>query len=95
MQFNNENVTLHPVARNDESRFEEHRAWVKQWAESDMYFLRSCVFIDESVFNTNMSPSTVRSTRDALVIFTTLLNKALSHSVLGAISPFGALNIGM
>ncbi|EIE84879.1 hypothetical protein RO3G_09589 [Rhizopus delemar RA 99-880] len=42
-----------------------------------------------------MSPSTVRSTRDALVIFTTLLNKALSHSVLGAISPFGALNIGM
>jgi hypothetical protein len=57
--------------------------------------LKNWVFIDESGFNINMRPSTIRSTCGASAIITTPLTKALSHSVLGAISLFDALNIGM
>jgi hypothetical protein len=58
-----------------------------------LFFLKNCVFIDESDFNISMRPSTVRSIHSAPAIATTSLIKAVSHSVLDVISTFGVLNI--
>jgi hypothetical protein len=58
-------------------------------------FLKNCVFIEEFSFNINMRPSNARSVRVTPVIVTTPPTKAVSHSLLVAISAFGALNIEM
>lgn len=57
------------------------------------FFLKNCVFIDESDFDISMRPSTVRSIQSAPVIATMPLMKTVSHSVLDVISTFGVLNI--
>lgn len=60
-----------------------------------MNFLTNCVFVDESGFNINMRSVTARSTRGKPAIVTTPITKVVSHSVLGAISAFGILNVEM
>lgn len=48
-----------------------------------MNYTKDCIFIDESVFDINIKPSTARSTRGTPANVTTPSAKAISHSILG------------
>ncbi|KAG1096685.1 hypothetical protein G6F42_018321 [Rhizopus arrhizus] len=56
-------------------------------------YLSNCVFVDESAFDINMRPSTARSAKGTPAIFTTPSTHAVSHTILGAISAMGVVNI--
>lgn len=58
-----------------------------------VFFLKNCIFIEESDFNISTRLSTVRSIHSALAIITRSLIKAISYSVLDVVSAFGVLTI--
>ncbi|KAG2203631.1 hypothetical protein INT47_011725 [Mucor saturninus] len=63
-------LTRLPVARNN----------------SDKIQTQNCVFVDESAFDINMRPPSGWSVKGTPAITTTPTTKAVSHTVLGAIS---------
>lgn len=58
-----------------------------------MDYVKNCVFIDESAFDINIRSSHGRSIRGTPAVMTTPLTRAESHSILGAISAVGVINI--
>ncbi|OAC99616.1 hypothetical protein MUCCIDRAFT_167033 [Mucor lusitanicus CBS 277.49] len=58
-----------------------------------MDYLNNCVFVDESAFDINMRPATARSASGTPAIVTTPSTRAVSHTILGAISAMGVVNI--
>lgn len=73
-------LTRLPLARNNSDKIQTRKNWViKRTAMyTDMNYLENCVFVDESAFDIS-----VKGTPAITTIPTT---KALSHTVLGAIS---------
>lgn len=47
-------ATFQPVARNSAENIEERYQWYLHWQNSDLDFVKNCVFIDEAVFTINM-----------------------------------------
>lgn len=58
-----------------------------------MDFLSNCIFVDESAFDINMGASAARSTKGTPAIITTPTTRAVSHTILGAISATDVVNI--
>ncbi|KAG1328514.1 hypothetical protein G6F62_008114 [Rhizopus arrhizus] len=79
-------ITRHPVARNNELKLANRKAWVEEWSKTDMSFLENCAFIGESGFDINMRPPGGWSGKGTPVIVTTPSTRAISHTILGAIS---------
>lgn len=86
-------ITCHPKARNDPDKPKIRREWVEEWSKTSMDFNKNCIFTDESAFDINMRPSTARSARGAPAIVVTPSTKAISRTILGAISAMGVINI--
>ncbi|KAG0184917.1 hypothetical protein DFQ28_010231 [Apophysomyces sp. BC1034] len=86
-------VTRHPVARNSEETRIKRKEGVEKWSQTDMDYLSNFVFVDESAFDINMRPSTARSAKGTPAIVTTPSTHAVSHTILGAISAMGVVNI--
>lgn len=80
-------ITRQPVARNDTTRIEARYEWILKWTATDMDYMQNCIFIDESAFDINMRPSLGRSARN------TPVTRAESHTILGAVSTVGVVNI--
>jgi hypothetical protein len=83
-------ATFHPAARNDEERLEERFNWVK--SGKTLTWFELC-FIDEASFDSNKRPSTARSARGTPSVVITPTTKAVSHTILGAISAMGVVKI--
>ncbi|KAG1350098.1 hypothetical protein G6F62_003375 [Rhizopus arrhizus] len=79
-------ITRHPVARNNDFKLANRKAWVEEWSKTDMNFLENCVFIDESGFDINMRPPGGWSEKGTAAIVITPSTRAVSHTILGAIS---------
>ncbi|KAG1206990.1 hypothetical protein G6F35_011095 [Rhizopus arrhizus] len=79
-------LTLHPKARNDQSKIADRIAWIEKWSKTDMNHLENCVFVDESGFDINMRLPGGWSAKGTPAITTTPSTRAVSHTVLGAIS---------
>ncbi|CEP15210.1 hypothetical protein [Parasitella parasitica] len=47
-------LTLHPKARNDQSKIADRVAWIEKRSKTDMNYLENCIFVDESGFDINM-----------------------------------------
>lgn len=58
-----------------------------------MGYLSNCVFVDESGFDINMRPPSAWSTAGTPAVVETKSTKATSHTILGAISAIGAVDI--
>ncbi|KAI9256053.1 hypothetical protein EDC94DRAFT_586897 [Helicostylum pulchrum] len=86
-------MTRHPKARNDPDRLKVRCEWVEMWSKTSMDFNTNCIFIDESAFDINKRPSTGRSARGTPAVVITPSTKAISHTILGAISAMGVINI--
>lgn len=86
-------ITRHPKARNSPEKIKSRREWVELWSNTTMNFNTICTFIDESASDINMRPSTARSARGTPAVVITPSTKAISHTILGAISAPEVINI--
>ncbi|GAA5815982.1 hypothetical protein MFLAVUS_009501 [Mucor flavus] len=86
-------ITRHPVARNQTAKIKERREWVETWSKTDMNYTENCIFIGESAFDVNMKSPTARSIRGTPAIVTSPSARAISHTILGAISTCGVVNM--
>ncbi|KAI9259947.1 hypothetical protein EDC94DRAFT_585388 [Helicostylum pulchrum] len=86
-------ITRHPKARNSPEKIKARREWVELWSNTTMNFNTICTFIDESASDINMRPSTARSARGTPAVVITPSTKAISHTILGAISAPEVINI--
>lgn len=88
-------ISRHPTARNSTAVIEKRAVWVKEWLEKGMVYLQNCVFLDESGFDINMTRERAWSLRGEPAVVETPSGKAVSHTVLGAISSVGVVNVSM
>lgn len=88
-------ISKHPTARNSPAVIEKRAVWVKEWLEKRMIYLQNCVFLDESGFDINMTRERAWSTREEPAVVETPSGRATSHTVLGAISSVGVVNVSM
>ncbi|KAI9254378.1 hypothetical protein EDC94DRAFT_678950 [Helicostylum pulchrum] len=79
-------LTRLPVARNNSDKIQARKDGVIKWIATDMNYLENCVFVDESAFDINMRPPSGCSVKGTPAITTTSTTRAVSHTVLGAIS---------
>lgn len=84
-------ATLHPVARNSSAHIQARFDWVTEWSKTDMDYLQNCVFVDEAGFNINMRSPHARPVRGTPAIVETPTTRAISHTILGAISAIGVI----
>ena len=88
-------VTRHPAARNREENLQARADWVNQWTQNGMDYLKNCIFIDESGFDVNMRRSRGWSAQGTRAIVVTPSTKGTSHTVIGAISAIGVVNLSL
>ncbi|OAD65646.1 hypothetical protein PHYBLDRAFT_153339 [Phycomyces blakesleeanus NRRL 1555(-)] len=81
------------VQRSSGKTLQKRFEWVEQWTTTDMDFLSNCVFVDESGFDINMRPPSAWSKVGTPAIVETKSTKGDSHSILGAISSIGVVDI--
>lgn len=86
-------LTRQPVARNDITRIDTRYEWVLKWTKTNMDYMQNCIFIDESAFDINMRPSFGRSIRNTPAVAEAPVTRAETHTILGAISTIGVVNI--
>jgi hypothetical protein len=77
------------VTRNSEATLIKRKEWVEKWSQTDMDYMSNCIFVDESAFDINMRPTKARSTKGTRAVVTTPSARAVSHTILGAISALG------
>ncbi|OAD74850.1 hypothetical protein PHYBLDRAFT_144210 [Phycomyces blakesleeanus NRRL 1555(-)] len=86
-------ATLQTKERNSGKTLQKRFEWVEQWTTTDMDFLSNCVFVDKSGFDINMRPPSAWSKVGTPAIVETKSTKGDSHSILGAISSIGVVDI--
>ncbi|KAG1038350.1 hypothetical protein G6F43_012702 [Rhizopus delemar] len=85
---------MHSIQRNSPDNIERRYEWVLNWVnETDMDYMSNCVFIDEAAFHINLKRSMAwpkKGTRAEVIVPET---RARTTTILGAISPFGVVNV--
>ncbi|CEP08936.1 hypothetical protein [Parasitella parasitica] len=85
---------MYSIQRNSPDNIERRYEWVLNWVkETDMDYMSNCVFIDEAAFHINLKRSMAwskKGTRAEVIVPET---RARTTTILGAISPFGIVNI--
>ncbi|EIE84531.1 hypothetical protein RO3G_09241 [Rhizopus delemar RA 99-880] len=81
------------VERNSPEKNEDRHAWVTKWLQTDMDYLSSCVFVDEAAFHINMKRSYAWSKKGSRAIVKVPKTRAITTTMLGAISPFGVVSV--
>ncbi|KAG1049283.1 hypothetical protein G6F43_008382 [Rhizopus delemar] len=88
-------VTRRPKARNSQKNLEARANWVKQWQQKGLHFMKNCVFLDEAGFDVNMRRSRGWAQRGKPAIEETTSARGVSHTVIGAISAYGVVNVSL
>ncbi|KAG1344247.1 hypothetical protein G6F62_004549 [Rhizopus arrhizus] len=84
--FTLKGVQLEPVERNTPERILARKEWVEGLRDTDVDYMRNCVFIDEAGFNANLRRSQGWSPKGQPAIVKVLTVRASSISILGATS---------
>lgn len=87
-------VTRHPKARNSPKTLEALAKWVEEWLQKGLHFMQNCVFL-EAGFDINMRHSRGWSRRDTPAIIESPSARCVSHTIIGAISAFGVVNVSI
>ncbi|KAG0734083.1 hypothetical protein G6F35_012903 [Rhizopus arrhizus] len=88
-------ISRHPAKRNSPDIIEKRAVWAKEWLEKGMIYPQNCVFLDESGFDINMTRGRARSAVGEPAVVETPSGRAVSHTVLGAISSADVVNVSM
>ncbi|CEP15746.1 hypothetical protein [Parasitella parasitica] len=84
---------FHSVERNSPEKIEERYQWVKLYMETDLDYKSNCIFIDESAFHINLKRNFAWSRKGTRAIVKVPKTRAKTTTILGAISPYGVVNI--
>ncbi|CEP10489.1 hypothetical protein, partial, partial [Parasitella parasitica] len=82
-----------PEERNCEDKIEERFQWVTELLKTDVDYQSNCVFIDESGFNINLKRAMAWAPVGETPVVKTPKTKAKSHTIIGAISALGVVNM--
>lgn len=88
-------VTRRPKARNSQKNLEARANWVIEWQQKGLHLMNNCVFLDEAGFNVNMHRTRGWAPRGKLAIEETTSARGVSHTVIGAISAYGVVNVSL
>ncbi|KAI9471055.1 MAG: hypothetical protein EXX96DRAFT_458153, partial [Benjaminiella poitrasii] len=80
------------IVRNSPSKIEERYEWAKNWFNVGLNYENNCVFVDEAGFRTNLERSLARS-RKEIKSNVNVSENTTDTTILGAISPYGMVNI--
>ncbi|KAL1936279.1 hypothetical protein VTP01DRAFT_413 [Rhizomucor pusillus] len=83
------------VERNSPEKIEERHDWVRKWEQTDMDFLTSCVFLDESAFHINMKRTRAWSKKGTPAVVTVPTTRAKTTTILGDISASGLIKVNL
>lgn len=97
---NNCNISLkrahfQPEERNNEAKIEARFEWVTSFLKTDIDYMTKCISIDESGFNINLKRSMAWVKKGDTPQVVVLKTKAKSHTIIGAISSSGIINVQM
>lgn len=84
---------FHSVERNSPEKIEERFLWVKRYMDTDLDYKTNCIFIDEFAFHINLKQNFAWSRKGTRAIVKVPKTRAKTTSILGAISPYGVVNI--
>ncbi|KAI9315772.1 hypothetical protein BX666DRAFT_1860727, partial [Dichotomocladium elegans] len=79
--------------RNIPGKIEARYAWMAEWLQTDMNHSSNCVFVDEGAFHINMKLLYAWSTKDTRATVKVPITRAVTTTILGAISPFWVVNV--
>jgi hypothetical protein len=88
-------VTRHPKDRNSHKTLEACANWIEEWQNKGLHLMKNCVFLDEAGFDVNMRRSRGWAQRGKPAIEETTSARDISHTVIGAVSAFGVVNVSM
>ncbi|KAG2191303.1 hypothetical protein INT47_005744 [Mucor saturninus] len=88
-------IKKNKIGRKKEAPLPARANWVDHWIGNGMDYLNNCIFVDESGFDINMRRSHGWSQRGTEAIITTPSARGVSHTVIGAISAIGVVNLSM
>lgn len=89
-------ITRHPVARNSERTLQLRKEFVQEWVEQKgMLYMQNCVFLDESGFDINMRRTRGWSKQGTQAVIETPSARGASHTIIGAISAYGVVNVSV
>ncbi|KAI9266606.1 hypothetical protein BDA99DRAFT_419813, partial [Phascolomyces articulosus] len=60
---------------------------------TDINFLKNCVFVDETTFNISMRSPNARSLKGTSAVIETPTTRAVTHTILGAITAHGVISV--
>ncbi|KAG1152233.1 hypothetical protein G6F37_002253 [Rhizopus arrhizus] len=95
------NITLKklekiPAARNSDRVIALRKAIIEQYkSDTDMYFSKHCIFIDEAGFNLHTQRNHGRSLKGTPAKSTVPTGKGVTFTILGVISQAGIISIGV
>jgi hypothetical protein len=69
--------------------------WFMQWKDTDLNIVSDYVFIDEAGFHINMKRRWAWSRQGKKTIVKTPVTKAPSHTIIGAISTLGVIQVSL
>lgn len=84
---------LRSSEQNSEDKLRQRFEWIERWTSTDMDYFSNCVFVDESGFDIDMRPPSAWSIVGTPAIVETKSTKVTSHTILGAISAMGVVDI--
>lgn len=88
-------ITRHPKARNSPKTIEARAKWVEEWLQKGLLYMQNCVFLDETGFDINMRRTRGWSTRGKPAVVESPSARGVSHTVIGAISAAGVINVSL
>ncbi|KAG2207889.1 hypothetical protein INT47_010873 [Mucor saturninus] len=84
---------FHSKERNSPVSIEKRFDWITRWIQTDMDYNSNCVFIDESAFHINLKRTMAWSKKGTRAEVIQPLTRAKTTTILGAISPYGIVNV--
>lgn len=92
INFTFKRAAFHTEKRNNEENVEERYKRATEIANSDINFLRNCIFIDESGFHVNLKRTGAWGPKGKTPVIEVENSQVVSHTILGAISVYGVIH---
>lgn len=87
-------VTLQSLSRHSPENLEARYKWTNKWViNSDMDYLENCAFVDGTGFNINIRSPFARSIKGTPEIVETPTTRAITYTVLGALTAKDVINL--
>lgn len=88
-------INRQPAGKNSSKTLEARTTFVKKWVQKGTVCMQNCVFLDASGLDINMRRSRSWSQRGTQAIIESPSARAIAHTIIDAISAYGAVNVNI